>query len=1056
MRNTLSFLNPKILMFVLISGLLYCLPAKVAAQNQKQGITITGVVTDNAGEPLIGVSIRVAGTTKGVITDLNGKYSLPVDGSKSVLNFSYTGHISQEVTVGEKRVINIVLAEDLQQLEEIVVVGYGIQKKSHLTGSITKVKTDGLDDVPVSRLDQALQGRIAGVQIQNLTSEVGEAPQVRVRGMGSISAGAQPLVIIDGFPVEDGLGIINPNDVESIEILKDAASAAIYGSRAANGVILITTKQGVPNKPKYTLKTSWGVKNAYKLHPIMSSKEYVAMRVNEVNLLGQSLPANEFAFACIDNDTDWQKEGTRSANIYNVQFGISGGTNSLKYYVSGAYTNDQGIMIKNEFEKMNVRAKIDADLSKKVKLGINLAPTYSFRERPTTNFIDFYRTPSWLPVKHTAQTAAITGYAEGEYANGAHFNNKLYSGIDPQTGEMRTDVKASPFNTANHNPRMILDNEESYQKEYRLQGSAYLNITLMKDLIFKTSNGFNIVYKDTDIYRNKASRKDGETNRGLYQNDLFIDLVSENTLNYATKINKKHDITGLLGFSAQKTTSKRAGILGYDFATDYIHTLNAAGSIYMYENDTQYTGTWKQEESMASFFSRFTYSYEDRYLLSASLRTDGSSKFGEDSRWGWFPSISGGWRVSEESFMKNSQKLKWINQLKLRGSYGVTGTNNIPNYANIDKLQSAPYILGTGNGTITPGMANNSSVLGNSGLQWEQTNEYNAGLDLSIFNNRVGLTLDYYYSLTRKLLFRESINSISGYLEAWGNKGKVRNSGVEIDITTYNVQNKVFNWNTSFNISANKNRLLDVGGPSQLISQGERNEMYIAKVGGPAVQFYGFKTIGVWKSQEEIDNNPHHNTDAPGGLRVQNTNGDGVIDDNDMVALGDPFPDFTWGITNTFTYKGFDLSILVQGVQGMDVWNGDEYYNETRKWNKNYVENRWVSAEHPGDGITPYFNNGINHMLTDYAIQDGSYVALRDITIGYTLPKKMLKKSLFSKIRLYGSIQNLGYWWTKDYKGINPEARATAKPYDSPLVDGYQRGAFPLQRTFNFGIDFNF
>ena len=499
MRNTLSFFSPKILI-ILISGLIYCYPTNIMAQDSgsKQGIKVTGNVLDNENEPLIGVSVSVVGTTKGTITDLDGNYTITVDNSKAILRFSYTGYVAKEITVGDQKNIDIILIEDLQQLEEVVVVGYGIQKKSHLTGSITKVKTDGLDDIPASRLDQALQGRIAGVQIQNLTSEVGEAPQVRVRGMGSISAGAQPLVIIDGFPVEDGLGIVNPNDVESIEVLKDAASAAIYGSRAANGVIIITTKQGTPNKPKYTLKTSWGTKSAYKLHPIMTSKEYVAMRVNEVNLLGQTLPLNEFAFECIDNDTDWQKEGTRTANIYNAQFGISGGTNNLKYYVSGGYANDQGIMIKNEYEKINVRAKIDADLSKRVKLGVNLAPTYTKRERPTTNFIDFYRTPSWLPVRHTAQTATITGYAEGEYANGAHFNNKLYSGYDPQTGEYRTDVKASPFNTANHNPRMILDNEESYQKDYRLQGSAYLDILLLKGLKFKTSNGFNLTYKAVD------------------------------------------------------------------------------------------------------------------------------------------------------------------------------------------------------------------------------------------------------------------------------------------------------------------------------------------------------------------------------------------------------------------------------------------------------------------------------------------------------------------------------------------------------------------------------
>lgn len=1061
MKNTWScLLIPKIFMLLAV-GLLCFGIQSVTAQNSdgKQGLTVSGTVVDSNNDPLIGVAIHVLGTSKGTITDLDGNYTIAVDNSKSILRFSYTGFVSREVPVGNNRKMDVTLSEDLQQLDEVVVVGYGIQKKSHLTGSITKVKTEGLDDIPASRLDQALQGRIAGVQIQNITSEVGEAPKVRVRGMGSLSAGAEPLVIVDGFPVSEGLGVVNMNDVESIEVLKDAASAAIYGSRAANGVIMITTKQGTINKPKYTLRTSWGTKSAYKVHPIMSSKEYVDMRVNEVKLLGTRLPDAEFAFLCIDNDTDWQDEGLRTANVYNIQLGISGGSKDVKYYISGSHIKDQGIMIRNQYAKTNIRVKVDANLSKNVTLGVNIAPTYANRERPTTNYIDFYRTPSWLPVKHTAQTAALTGYEEGSYANGAHFNNKNYTGIDPLTGEERT-VKASPFNTGNHNPRMILDNESSFQKDYRLQSSAYLNVHLMKGLDFKTANGFDIVYNDIDLYRNKASRKDGETNRGLYQNNLLIDLISENTITYNTKINKSHDISVLLGASAQKTTRKQAGILGIDFSTDRIQTLNAAGSIVQYETSTsgttQYTGTWRQESAMISYFSRFTYAYQDRYLLSASIRTDGSSKFGKDNRWGWFPSISLGWRPSEEGFIKNNPDFAWLDQLKLRTSYGVTGTNDIMNYANTDKLQSANYIWGTGNGTVGSGLANNSTTLGNSTLMWEQTNEYNAGFDLSVFKNRIGLNLDLYYSTTKSLLFEKNINSISGYLKGWSNEGKVRNKGIEIEVTTFNVQNKVFSWNTSLNFAKNENKLLDLGGARQLINLGERNEMYISRVGGPAVQFYGFKTIGVWKSQEEIDNNPHHITDAPGGLRVQNTNGDDVIDDDDMVPLGNPFPDFTWGINNTFKYKDIDLSILVQGVQGIDVWNGDEYYNETRKWNKNYVTNRWISAEHPGDGKTPYFTNGIEHFLTDYAIQDGSYIALRDITLGYTLPKKMVKKTMLSRLRVFTSIQNLGYWFTGDYKGINPEARATSGAYASPLISGYQRGAFPLQRTFSFGIDINF
>ncbi|NDV77712.1 SusC/RagA family TonB-linked outer membrane protein [Dysgonomonas sp. 511] len=520
-------------------------------------------------------------------------------------------------------------------------------------------------------------------------------------------------------------------------------------------------------------------------------------------------------------------------------------------------------------------------------------------------------------------------------------------------------------------------------------------------------------------------------------------------------LHQKHDISGLIGFSAQRTTIKTAGILGVDFPSDMIQTLNQSSTIMIYdENQNRATGTWRKASSMASVFSRFSYSYEDRYLLSASLRTDGSSKFGKNNQWAWFPSVSLGWRVSEESFVKDNAK--WMSQLKLRASYGVTGTDNIDSYANVNLLQSANYILGEGNGSVVTGIANNSSVLGNSDLRWEQTNEYNYGLDLSVLNNRIGLTVDYYYSKTKSLLFKRPINSVSGYQEKWTNLGQVRNKGIEIELTTYNIQNKNFKWNTSFNISANKNKVLDLGGPSDLKFYGERNEMYVTQVGAPSIQFWGYKTVGVWTSAEEVKANPHAETDAAGGLRVQNTNGDNVIDENDMVVLGDPFPDYTWGITNTLRYKDFDFSFLFQGVQGVDVWNGDEYYNETRKWNRNYVTNRWINAENPGDGKTPYQNNGIDHMFTDYAIQDASYIALKDITLGYTLPKKVAKKIGLSGLRVYTSIQNLKYWWSSDYKGINPESRYTSSPYNVPLVAGYQRGAFPIQRTFSFGIDFNF
>ncbi|MCC8188789.1 MAG: TonB-dependent receptor [Bacteroides sp.] len=1011
-------------------------------QLMAQSRTVTGQVTDNDHLPMIGVSVAVKGSVNGTITDLDGNYSLGISGPDDVLVFSFIGYTTQEIKAGQQAVISVVLAEDVKVLDEVVVVGYGVQKKSHLTGSVSKVKTDELADIPVSRLDQALQGKIAGVQITNTTTEAGVAPQIRVRGMGSISASGDPLVVVDGFPVADGLGFVDMSDVESIEVLKDAASSAIYGSRGANGVILITTKQGEVKKPKYSFKASWGVKDAYKLHPILTAREYITLRESDLALNGQTLSANEEAWKYIANETDWQKEGIRTATLQNYQFNVSGGTREVKYFLSANYTGDEGIMLHNTYDRFGVRARIDAELNKRVSVGININPTYSRRERPSTNFIDFYRTPSWLPVRHTEETAALTGREVGEYAHGGHFNNTEY------TREDGTTFTASPWNTSNHNPRSLLDNDNRFQTDYRLQTSSYITIKLAKGLEFKTSNGFYYSYMNYEQYVNKGTKKEGDTNQSTYRNRLYVDLLTENTLNYHTVIRKKHDLSVLAGFTAEKSNTRTAGIVGTDFPTDYIHTINAATGLSLGD-----TYTLKEEEALLSVLGRVNYAYDDKYLVSASLRTDGSSKFGPDNRWGWFPSVSLGWRVSEEPFMKN---IRWIDQLKLRGSWGLTGNNDIENYAHTDKLLSANYSFGPGTGTVTPGLANTSSVLGNKSIGWEQSSEYNFGADISVWGNRVNLSAEYYYSETVDMLFKQSSLAFSGYTEFWNNIGKVRNKGFEFELSTHNIRTQSFEWTTSFNLATNKNRLLDLGGDERQINYGERNEAYLAQVGKPAIQFYGFKTIGVWNSTEEIANNASHADDKPGGLRVMDVDKNGVIDDDDRVALGDPFPDFTWGMTNTFRYRNFDLTVMLQGVQGVDVLNGDGYYNETKKYNKNYVMTRWINAENPGDGKTPYQTTGMKWELTDYLIEDGSYWSVRDIVLGYTLPKKVSRKIGLNGLRVYTSAQNLYVHMAKGYRGVNPESRITSSQYASPLIDGYQRGGFPMQRTFTFGIDIHF
>ena len=435
-----------------------------------QDLVVTGKVTDQNNESLIGAAITIKGTSTGTITDFDGNYSLKVSSSDDVLIFSYIGFTPQEVQVKGRQVINVTLGEDVTALDEVVVVGYGVQKKSHLTGSVTKVETDGLVDIPSPRIDQVLQGKIAGVQITNTTSEAGVAPQIRVRGMGSISASSDPLVVVDGFPIADGLAFVDMNDVESIEVLKDAASSAIYGSRGANGVILITTKKGDSAKPKYSFKSSWGFKDAYKLHPIMTADEYINIRESDLALNGKQLSANEEAWRYIDNNTDWQQEGLQSAFMQNYQLSVSGGNSKVKYYVSANYSDTDGIMKNSTYQKMGVRSNIDAELNNRVTVGININPSYSKRERPSVNYIDFLRSPSWLPFRHTEVTSAITGKEVGSYAHASDFNNATF------TREDGTTFVASPWSTTGRNPRSILENYRRFQSDYRMQSSAHRQV----------------------------------------------------------------------------------------------------------------------------------------------------------------------------------------------------------------------------------------------------------------------------------------------------------------------------------------------------------------------------------------------------------------------------------------------------------------------------------------------------------------------------------------------------------------------------------------------------
>ncbi len=1030
----------------------------VFAQN---GISVQGVVSDDVG-PMQGVTVVVKGDqTAWAITDLDGKYSLTVPSKTSVLTFSFLGYEDKEIEVGNKTTINVRMVSAVTALDDVVVVGYGVQKKSHLTGAVAKLDGDVLADRPVSDIATALQGQIPGLYINNNTSEVGVSPDIQVRGSASISAGSSPLVIIDGFPVPDGLSTLNPSDISSIEVLKDAASAAIYGSRAANGVIMVTTKSGASSKPQYNLKVTQGFKYAYELHDLYSYTEYYNLLKQEEAWGGGDVSQQIISGAWLEENigsTDWQQQALRDfANSTNVQFSLQGGNDKIRHFTSASYINDQGVMKQNKVEKLTFRSKITADLSKYVEFGTNVSANYSITHRPKNNFTDFYRTPSFLPVMHNAWSTALTGYTG--FAHGHNFYNIVAptGEVDDYGNPIFTDPQ-KPFSTSNQNPLSVMHNTFRSSENFQGLANMYLRVKLAKGLYLKTSNGANFRYRPDYYYGNADAVRTGAQSEATFNSMLYVDLLSENTLTYNRTFGK-HEIDGLLGFTAQSTRVEHVALHAQGFATDDIHTLNA-GTIFNLASDGDTnglgdgTGTFRfPDVILESYLSRFAYNYAGKYLLSASIRLDRSSLFSEGNRNAWFPSVSLGWRISEEGFMK-TQDL--VSNLKLRASYGVTGNNDIDYYAALEVLTSANYPLGSGNGDLIQGAANASETLANNDITWEQTDEYNFGLDLGLWNNRLSLTADVFNSTTRSLLFAQATQSFTGFTSYWNNIGRVRNVGAEFQLNGYQFQNTNFTWSTNFNLSLYRNKILDLGGEYELKASGERNEIYVARVGEPLNQFFGFKTDGVWNSLEEIEANPHTSSDVPGSLRIVDTNKDGKITDADRVALGDPNPTFTWGMTNNFKVYDFDISILFQGVEGATVLNGDIYYNETHKYNKAYMDGRWVSESHPGDGQTPYMKTGYDLMLTDQPLQDASYLCLRDLTVGYTLPKQYARKVGLQSLRLYATGSNLWYWWRDDYKGINPEARYTSGYYNTPLISGYQRGAFPLTSSIVFGIDLNF
>jgi TonB-dependent starch-binding outer membrane protein SusC len=1004
--------------------------------------TVTGTVRDaETGETMPGVNIAIEGTTRGTATDQEGRFSIEVPEESVILIFSYVGYTTQRVEFDGQEVINISLEPDLGQMDEMVVIGYSAVKKSSLTSAISKIENETLDQVPVSRPESALVGRIAGLQISQTRNRPGDAPDITIRGPGSISASNDPLIVIDGFPggsFED----INMNDIESIEVLKDASAAAIYGSRGAGGVIILTTKQGrTGERPRFNLNVYYGVANP-RLHGpdnwILDGQEFYEYTARYNNrdwfynggdhTLPLDSPLRDDNFrpgadrdALSSGGYNWEDLLFDPAPIQNYNLSVSGGTESTNYYLSGTFKDEQGTFRSTSYRQYAVRARYNVDVNDNISAGIMLNPQYTHT-----------RVPGGAGIQNLIKIAPFVSPEPRE--DGTYYRMPDYV----------SHVTAS----AAQNPIAALDRSHHYNHVFNNNGELYMSVNFLRNLTFRSSVGGKLRYQENERFAEGQANANGLPSGSEFRSRV-INLLNENVLTYTETFRSLHDVTAMAGASFQHEGywGNNISTVTGSYANETIRTMNNAVI------NPGPTTSMKTQWGLASYFSRVNYEYDDRYLLSASIRTDGSSRFGPNTRWGYFPSASIGWRISQEAFM---EELDAIDELKLRASYGVTGNFNIGDFAYLGTIGDAPYSPG---GSFTIGQAQNS--FGNPDLKWERTFSYGAGLELSLFNRRLNFVVDYYDMTTKDLLYFVNTPAITGFTSSLTNVGDINNRGIELEISTINVQTNNFQWSTSFNYTYNKNQVVSLGGGvTQRTNTHARGMGWLLREGEPMFSYYGHRMLGVIQSEEELNQVPTMTGQPVGTIRFEDVNGDGVINDDDRVILGNFMPDFYLGMVNDFYWKNLDFSIVMQASIGGMMYNHENLFYQgatTSALLRPIVEGQWWSPEEPGDGNHPAASLAVLQYIgsSDYYLEDASFLAVRSINLGYSLPNSLLQTFNVNNLRVYLSITN-PVMLTKDgFHGYNPEGRTNgiSGPGSFP---GLNNGSEPLNRTIAFGLNMNF
>lgn len=1033
----------------------------IATGNKQEESSVKGKVTDSKGISMPGVSVKLEGTaTRTGVTDAGGNYSFAnLQAGNYTLTFTFIGFDPAVRTIrlaeGQESTISLALEETAGNLDEVVVVGYGTQRRSGITGAVSSVSSEKIKDLQVTGLDQALAGQAAGVQVSQTNGAPGGGVTVRVRGTGSISAGNEPLYVIDGYPLDAGfsqnqnpLNSINPNDIASIDVLKDASATAIYGSRGANGVVIITTKRGKEGPARINFDIYNGWQQVANKVEMLNGKELAELVIearnnswvdrggnasdpNSLRPANLQIPGVFQDPSAVGSGTDWQNAIFNVAPMRNVNITASGGNRNTRYSITAGYLNQEGILINSGFKRYSSRVNVDADLSKKLKLGINLSPAYT---------------------KSAVANAEGHTHADG-IINSALTMSPHYAIYNPD-GSYTTQTGNDLGLNNNENPVALAREIDDDRSQIRVLGNINLELEIIPGLKLKTLFGSDLYTSRRSYFRGSKvgidSRPAPSPQRAESNTSQSINWLSENTLTFNKTIAANHNITALLGYTAQKDYYEDNYARAVGFPNDIVRTLNA-GQV---DQGSSSVSEW----SLLSYLARVNYDYKGKYLATVTYRRDGSSRFGPGNKWGAFPSASVGWRISEENFMRGVGS-HLISELKIRASYGLTGNNVIGNYGHIGLIGSSNYVFGPGLGEVVGGLRPVSIT--NVNLSWEKNQQLDIGLDAGLFKNRLTLIVDYYNKITSDLLLNVPVPQSTGFSTALRNIGRVRNRGWEFTLNSRNFVN-AFKWSTDFNISFNKNKVLALGpsGDPIISGAGGVGGTHITEVGKPVANFYGIIIDGIFQSQEEIDQNASvggNTPTQPGDPKFRDINGDNQINSGDRTIMGNPLPDFTYGITNTFSFRGFDLSALIQGVQGNDILNTSRRYLLTMTGVRNQyalAKERWRSPQEPGNGQVPRaarFSTGRPGGYYSDWVEDGSYLRMRNITLGYNFPQKWVKNIFLQNARAYLSVQN-AFTLTK-YTGYNPEASIGGA---SALATGSDYGGYPYSRVYTIGFNIGF